>query len=64
MIVADTTTIAYLYLNSEKSAQAEQLLLLEPKWITPNLWKSEFRNILTLYLRKNISWLLTSHRLQ
>jgi predicted nucleic acid-binding protein len=54
MIVADTNTIAYLYLNSEKSVQAEQLLTHEPKWIAPNLWKSEFRNVLTLYLRKNI----------
>lgn len=54
MIVADTNTIAYLYINSEKSAQAEQLLIREPKWIAPSLWKSEFRNVLTLYLRKNI----------
>jgi predicted nucleic acid-binding protein len=54
MIVADTNTIAYLYLNSEKSAQAERLLTLEPKWIAPHLWKSEFRNVLTLYLRKNL----------
>lgn len=28
--------------------------MLEPKWIAPSLWKSEFRNVLTLYLRKNI----------
>ena len=54
MIVVDTNIIAYLYLNSEKSIQAEQLLILEPKWIAPSLWKSEFRNVLTLYLRKNI----------
>ncbi len=54
MIVADTNTIACLYLNSEKTAQAEQLLTLEPKWSAPTLWKSEFRNVLTLYLRKNI----------
>jgi hypothetical protein len=26
----------------------------EPRWIAPNLWKSEFRNVLALYLRKNI----------
>jgi hypothetical protein len=37
MIVADTNTIAYLYINSEKSVQAEQLLILEPKWIAPSL---------------------------
>ena len=54
MIVADTNTIAYFYINSEKSAQAEQLLVLDSKWIAPGLWKSEFRNVLTLYLRKGI----------
>ncbi len=31
MIVADTNTIAYLYINSDKSAQPEQLLLREPR---------------------------------
>ena len=54
MIVADTNTIAYLYINSEKSTQAEQLLTREPRWIAPSPWKSEFRNVLALYLRKNI----------
>jgi predicted nucleic acid-binding protein len=54
VIVVDTNTIIYLYLNSEKSAQAEHLLTLETKWIAPSLWKSEFRNVLVLYLRKNI----------
>lgn len=47
MIVADTNTITYLYINSEKSAQAGQLLMRKPKWIAPSLWKSEFR-IMTL----------------
>lgn len=54
MIVADTNTIAYLYINSEHSPQAERLLVLEPIWVAPNLWKSEFRNVLALYLRKNM----------
>lgn len=54
MIVVDTNTLAYLYLNSDKSAQAERLLTLEPEWIAPRLWKSEFRNVLALYLRKAI----------
>jgi predicted nucleic acid-binding protein len=54
MIVVDTNTLAYLYLNSDESAQAEQLLTLEPEWIAPRLWKSEFRNILALYLRRAI----------
>lgn len=54
MIVVDTNTIAYLYLNSEKSAEAERLLMLDPEWIAPSLWKSEFRNVLAFYLRKKI----------
>jgi predicted nucleic acid-binding protein len=54
VIVVDTNTIAYLYLNSEHSAQAEQLLIREPVWLAPKLWLSEFRNVLALYLRKNI----------
>lgn len=54
MIVVDTNTIAYLYINSEKSAQAEQLLMLEQKWIAPGLWKSELRSVLTRYLRQHI----------
>jgi hypothetical protein len=28
--------------------------MLDSEWIAPSLWKSEFRNILTLYLRKGI----------
>lgn len=54
MIVADTNTIAYLYLNGEKTPLAEQLLKLDSQWVAPRLWKSEFRNVLALYLRKNI----------
>jgi predicted nucleic acid-binding protein len=54
MIVVDTNILAYLYLNSDNSSQAERLLTLEPNWIAPRLWKSEFRNVLALYLRKAI----------
>ncbi|MCG8614126.1 MAG: type II toxin-antitoxin system VapC family toxin [Pseudomonadales bacterium] len=52
MIVADTNTIAYLYLPSDYSDYVEALLLKDPDWIAPVLWRSELRNILALYLRK------------
>lgn len=26
----------------------------DPHWIAPRLWQSEFRNVLTLYMRQNI----------
>ena len=52
MIVVDTNVLAYLYLPGEHSAFAESLLEREPEWAAPLLWRSEFRNILTGYLRR------------
>ena len=53
MIVVDTNIIAYLYISGERSHQAEQLLSFDPHWIAPVLWRSEFRSVMRLYLRKN-----------
>ncbi len=52
MIVVDTNTIAYLYLPTEHTATVEMVLETDSSWIAPLLWRSEFRNILALYLRK------------
>ncbi len=54
MIVVDTNIIAYLYISGEKSRLAEQLLLADSEWNAPLLWRSEFRSVLSLYLRKGI----------
>ena len=54
MIVADTNLISYLFLTGPHSEQAEYVLEQEPDWIAPVLWRSEFRNVLALYMRKNI----------
>ena len=54
MIVVDTNIIAYLYIHGEWSRHAENLLTLDPDWAAPALWLSEFRNVLSLYLRKNL----------
>jgi predicted nucleic acid-binding protein len=54
MIVVDTNIIGYLYLESEQSRKAEQALLLDSEWVAPLLWRSEFRNVLTFYLRKRL----------
>jgi predicted nucleic acid-binding protein len=54
MIVVDTNVIAYLYLPTTFTAQAEQLLAQEPVWAAPILWRNELRNVLTLYLRKQL----------
>lgn len=52
MIVVDTNILAYLYLPTAHTAQAEALLQEEPDWAAPVLWRSEFRNILAGYLRR------------
>ncbi len=54
MIVVDTNIISYFYLNSEYSALAEQVFYKDSVWSAPLLWRSEFRSVLTLYLRRNI----------
>jgi predicted nucleic acid-binding protein len=52
VIVVDTNVIAYLYLSTEFTPLAEALLLRDPEWAAPLLWRSEFRNVLALYLRQ------------
>jgi predicted nucleic acid-binding protein len=54
MIVVDTHVIAYLYLTGEHSPQAEKALQKDVQWAAPVLWRSEFRNVLALYIRKEI----------
>jgi predicted nucleic acid-binding protein len=55
VIVVDTNVIGYLYLASAHSRLAEQALRKDANWAAPLLWRSEFRNVLALYIRKH--WL-------
>ena len=54
MIVVDTNIIAYLYLQNEYTTLAENLLLKNPDWHVPVLWRSELRSVLSKYLRSNL----------
>jgi predicted nucleic acid-binding protein len=53
MIVVDTNIIGYLFLSSEQSLLAERALKKDSEWAAPILWRSELRNVLALYTRKN-----------
>lgn len=64
MIVVDTNTIAYLYLPTQYTADVEALLGKDPHWVASLLWRSEFRNIMALYVRKNIIDLDTALQMQ
>lgn len=59
MLVVDTNIIAYLLIPGQRTPEVKQVLRKDPDWIAPVLWKSEFRNVLALYLRKK---LLTLHK--
>jgi predicted nucleic acid-binding protein len=52
VIIADTNLIAYLLIPGDKTACAEQVYLSDPDWQLPQLWRSELRNVLMLYVRK------------
>lgn len=52
MIVVDTNIIAYLFLPGEYTPLAERLLQQDTDWAAPLLWRSELRNVLALYMRR------------
>ncbi|MGL6340086.1 MAG: type II toxin-antitoxin system VapC family toxin [Waterburya sp.] len=54
MIVADANLIAYLLIDGDFTSQAEKVYLQDSDWVAPFLWRSEFANILSLYMRRSI----------
>ncbi len=54
MIVADTNLIASFWVPNDMEQLAYNSLKKDPEWIAPLLWASEFRNVLSIYYRKNI----------
>lgn len=54
MIVVDTNIVSYFYLPTDYSQSVSRLYQQDSAWIAPFLWRSEFRNVLTLYIRKKL----------
>lgn len=61
MIVVDANILAYLCFPGEFSQLAETAYQKDPHWVAPPLWQSEFRNILTAYLRRDLMDLKTAN---
>ena len=64
MIIADTNIISYILLPTLYTDSVEKLYKIDPDWSAPILWKSEFRNVMALYLRKKIITLEKAMQLQ
>lgn len=54
MIVVDTNVIASLWVPNDMDEWVYKVLKKDDDWVAPLLWRSEFRNVLSIYLRKNI----------
>ena len=54
MIAIDTNVLVYLWLPSDKAAVAEKIYNADPVWVAPLLWRSEFRNVVSRYLRRGV----------
>ena len=52
MIVVDTNIITYFYLKTDLSELAENLYKKESEWVVPMLWRSEFKNVLTTFIKR------------
>ena len=54
MIVVDTNVVAYLLLPGPRTELAEALRRHDRQWAAPPLWRSEFRNVLTQHVRRDL----------
>jgi predicted nucleic acid-binding protein len=52
VIVVDTNVIAYLLIPGPHQTAVEGVRKRDDDWRAPPLWQSEFRNVLTLCLRR------------
>lgn len=52
MIVVDANVIAYLLLPGSQTGAARATLTRDAEWAAPMLWRSEFRNVLALYVKQ------------
>jgi len=54
MIVVDTNIIASMWVPNDMDEWVYKVLKKDDDWVAPLLWRSEFRNVLSIYLRKEI----------
>ncbi len=63
MIVADSNTILYFFIPGKYTEQAKAVFKKDCQWIAPPLWRSEFCNVLALYVRQGLLTLVQAQQL-
>jgi predicted nucleic acid-binding protein len=51
VIVVDTNLIVHFFVKGDQSELAGKILVMDPGWSAPLLWRSEFRNTLVKCVR-------------
>jgi len=54
VIVVDTNVIHYCWVRGQHTDVAQAVRRRDPDWHVPILWRSELRNVLTAYLRREL----------
>jgi predicted nucleic acid-binding protein len=54
MIVVDTNLLVHLHTRGADTRLAEQVLVRDPEWLAPMLWRSEFRNVAVNLVRARL----------
>lgn len=54
MIVVDTNVIVSMWVPNNMDEWVYKVLKKDADWVAPLLWRSEFRNVMAVYLRKEI----------
>ena len=54
MIVVDTNVVQYCWVRGQHTEVAQAVRQKDPDWHVPLLWRSELRNVLTAYLRREL----------
>ena len=52
MIVVDINLIAYLYIKGDGTQLAQSVYRKNPNWSLPSLWRHEFLNILSTFVKE------------
>jgi predicted nucleic acid-binding protein len=54
VIVVDTNVVQYCWVRGQHTEIAQAVRQKDPDWHVPLLWRSELRNVLTAYLRRDL----------